>query len=993
MRRLTSARWRHEHRRGIRVIAVAGVCAAVTGGLASAAVAARAPGGGSGGGSGGGFGQEQVGHTYANGILLPTNQWINPIGIRILDRQGRLLSSAISPNGTLLAALTWNFLPVRPVAKGASALPDGDGFLTIINLKTGKIVQQVGTGTVGDANIGDGTVAADGPLWSADGGTLWFPQTADLLRFSVALDGSVSPRVPVTIPLTQSTSDESSLALSSPTTPDLPSGMALSPDGTRLYVALNGINKLGVVDTATNQLIQTIPVGNAPRQVVLANHGRDAFVSNEGGRPARRGDFTDESDGTPIVASRVTGAATSGTVAEVDLATGREVKEIPVGLEPTAEYLAPDGTLMVANSNDDTFSLVDTATGTVVQTVNVNPLPGSTVGSYPNAITMPDPGHILVSIGRDNALAVYGYNGPAQPVQYQGLLPTGFYPVDAVYDKAIGKVVVTNDKGIGSGGPETATPTPPFRVGPGTGPGAPSVIGHATYDDTGSVTEFTMPSMTALGAYTHQVFVNNSWDHLLASTPLRDCRAARLAVPQRLGCPSPIKHVFLIIRENRTYDQILGDIGKGNSHPALAQFGATITPNAHALADTFGLFDNFYDPATLSTDGHNWLVQADANDYLEKEFGAFYRSYPDTGGDALVYQRDGFLWNAAETAGQTVKVYGEYNAYLNQSADPADPTNPVPSWSEYYLDSQILEGKAKGPLPVPESATVSYSDIPSLNAVDDHAYPTFDTGIPDQYRADIWEQSFAQSVRTGQLADLNLIYLPDDHTGLGVAPLVPDPVAEVADNDLATGRIIDTISHSRFWQSSAVFVVEDDTQFGVDHVDGHRGPLLIASPYARRGIIDSTYYTQLNMLKTIEQILGIAPMNQEDRAADPMFDAFTNTPDFTPYNARPSQITLSQGLPPSTSASGMTTYIPASPARLGIPAAERGIYEQWVAWGRNQRFTGPGAVPDWANPAQLNRFDWYSAHHWQAPYPGDKTILPPSQVPGHNLPAGYLGGD
>ncbi len=187
-----------------------------------------------------------------------------------------------------------------------------------------------------------------------------------------------------------------------------------------------------------------------------------------------------------------------------------------------------------------------------------------------------------------------------------------------------------------------------------------------------------------------------------------------------------------------------------------------------------------------------------------------------------------------------------------------------------------------------------------------------------------------------------------------------------------------------------MFVVEDDSQFGADHIDGHRGPLLIASPYARRGITDSTYYTQLNMLKTIEQILGIAPMNQEDRAAYPMFDAFTNTPDFTPYNVRPSKIPLDLGLTTETSATGVTTSVPATPAQLGIPRAEWAVYRQWTAWGRNQRFTGPGAVPDWSNPAQLGRLDWYSAHNWRVPYPGDKAILPPGQVPGHNLPAGYL---
>jgi Phosphoesterase family len=306
----------------------------------------------------------------------------------------------------------------------------------------------------------------------------------------------------------------------------------------------------------------------------------------------------------------------------------------------------------------------------------------------------------------------------------------------------------------------------------------------------------------------------------------------------------------------------------------------------------------------------------------------------------------------------------------------------------------VFLGKALGPLPVPESATTTYADIPSLNAIDYHAYPAFDLGIPDQYRVDVWQQAFAQSEKTGQLANLTLIWLPDDHTA-GVGTGDPYPVAEVADNDLALGRIIDTISHSAFWKSSAVFVSEDDTQNGTDHVDGHRGPLLVASPYAQRGIVDSTYYSQLNVVRTIEQILGIAPMNSEDRAAEPMFDAFTNTPDFTPYTVKPNQIPLTLGLTTTPSASakaGMTPVaVPATAGRLKVPKSEIDVYESWVVWSRNGRFNGPGAIQDWANPAQLNRLDWYNAHGWKVPYPGDGKILPPSQVPGANLPADYLG--
>jgi YVTN family beta-propeller protein len=949
---LRSARWRHAHKRTLRRVAGGGLSLALVGGIG---IGAYASGAGQ-----GGFGDAKVGTTNANGILLPTNQRIKPIGRRLLVDDGRLLSSTISPNGTYLAALTWN---------------EFTGFLTIIDLKTDKIIQQVGTDVGKDLGFGDYSVAADGPLYSRNGKSLWFPQGADLVHFTVGSDGMVDDATKVIIPLSQTTTNLNS---GTTTTDDLPSGMALSSNGSRLYVALNGINDLGVINTATNQVVRTIPVGNAPRQVVVVGH--DAFVSNEGGRPAKPGEFTNESDGTAIVASKVTGAAVTGTVSEVNLRTDREVKEIPVGLEPTAEYLAPDGTLMVANSNDDTFSLIAPKTGKVVQTVNVNPLPGSTVGSYPNAITMPDAHHILVSIGRDNALAVYDYGGARVPVKYEGLLPTDFYPVAVTDDKAIGKIVVTNDKGIGARGPDST-----IDKGPNDSPAADSVTGRNTYDDTGSVTTFKMPSTAAIGAYTHQVFVDNDWEHLLARQAIGNPHAAPVAIPVRLGNPSKIKHVFLIVRENRTYDQDLGDIGKGNSDAALAQFGATITPNGHALADTYGLFENFYDEGTLSADGHNWLMQADANDYLEKEFGAFYRSYPAQGGDALAYQRDGFLWNAAEAAGQTVKDYGEYNNFVKLPS-------PTPTWSQFYQDSQILEGKATGPLPVAKSEVYTYADIPSLNAIDDHAYPPFDLGIPDQYRTDIWKQSFDRSVRTGKLANLNLIWMPDDHTA-GVGTGDPNPVAEVADNDLAVGRIISTISHSKYWKSSAVFVVEDDTQNGVDHVDGHRGPLLIASPYAKRGIVDNTYYTQLNVVKTIEQVLGIAPMNQEDRAAEPMFNAFTNKADLEPYTLRPNQVPLTQGLTTTT-----------APSAAAIPASERGIYEAWVAWSRGQHFNATGATPtpkdqgqgqaieDWANPEQLNRLDWYSAHGWRVPYPGDKRILAPDQVPGRNLPADYLGG-
>lgn len=543
---------------------------------------------------GGGFGHHQVGDVTANGVLLPTGQTVKPYGRRTLVRDGRILSSTISPDGRTMAALTWK---------------EFTGYLTIIDVASGKIRQQLGMGAL---HPGDGTVAADGPIYSRDGRTLWVSQSADLLRLSLNSHGDVSGL-------------RATIALTGPNGLALPSGGAFSRDGSKLYIALNGNNTLGVINTATNTLLREIPVGNAPRQVVMV--GDNAYVSNEGGRPADANDFTNLSYGTPIVADKVTGAATTGTLSVVDVRSGRQTSTIPVGLEPTA--LSLNGTvLMVANSNDDSVSLVDTTTRKVTQTFNVNPVPGAKVGSYPSAVTMPDPGHILVSIGRDNAIAVYGYQDARTPVRFQGLIPTDWYPVNVAYDAPLGKLVVTNDKGIGARGPAST-----IEQGPATRP----ATGHNTYDDTGSVTSFAPPDYAALGGLTHQVFVNNDWAKLIGSdagTTQAMAAAARLApvaVPARLGQPSPIKHVFLIVKENRTYDQLFGDLGRGNGDPNLTQFGGSVTPNQHLLANRFGIFDNFYDEGTLSADGHNWLVQADANNYIEKEFGAFVRSYPAQG--------------------------------------------------------------------------------------------------------------------------------------------------------------------------------------------------------------------------------------------------------------------------------------------------------------------------------------------------------------------------
>lgn len=907
--------------RGITVAALAMAAA-----LASTAAAT--------GGPGGGFGRDKVdGTETAKGTLLPSNQRISPFGARYRTDSGRLLSSALSPDGTRIAALTWKSFT---------------GFVTLFDARSGRVVQQVGTGIGKDKRIGDGSAGTDGPLYSPDGKNLWFPQAGDLVRFTVGSGGKLSsPHV---------------IRLTGPHGSALPGGMALSPDGARLYVALNGSNTLGVVDTRTDKLIKEIKVGNAPRQVVIAD-GR-AFVSNEGGRPATARDFTNLSDGTPLVADRTTGAASTGTVSVVDLAAERETGTVQVGLQPTALFLQ-GSSLLVANSNDDSVSVVDTRRQRVTQTFNTNPLPGAKTGSHPNAITMADPDHILVSLGRDNALAQYRWNGPRTPVRYEGLIPTDWYPVNVQYNGRLHKVVVTNARGVGSRGPVSTV-----HDGPDTKP----ATGHNTYDDTGTLTSFDRPTKAQLGRLTHRVFVNNDWEKLLGRGNLADPLARPVPIPARLGERSAIEHVFLIVKENRTYDQVLGDIGKGDSDPSLAQFGRRVTPNQHALAERFGLFDNFYNEGTLSADGHNWLTQADANDYIEKEFGTFYRSYPSQGADALAYQRTGFLWDAARRAGRSAENYGEY---VNLQLPPKD----APSWSDWYKTARILEGRETGELPVPTGKYPSTSDIPSLTAINKPDFPTFDTDIPDQYRIDVWLQHFRQAEKTGKLPQLTLMTLPQDHTA-GTSGKDPYPTAMVADNDLAVGRLVDALSHSRFWKSSAVFVLEDDSQDGVDHVDGHRAPLWIASPYARRGAVVSTYYSQLNVVRTIEQILGIQPMNQLDRAAEPMFDAFVNRPDTRPFTALPSQVPLDYGLKKNPAAG--------PPGQLRLPHGMERLARQWEQWSAKQSTGGAEPELDRVNPAQMNRIAWYESTGWRRPYPGDSRILGPEEVPGKDKPAQEL---
>ena len=863
------------------------------------------------------FGTDQVGQTTGKGLVVSADQYINPIGKRLVINSGKIMSSSVSPDGTHLAA----------------SVTDGGMALAIVDLKSWKVQQLVGNNTAADLRISGNDVGQEGPTYSPDGSQLWLGQTDGYRKFTVNPDGTLANPTFIAVP--QAGASHALVAQA-----------VFSPDGSTVYSAVNGENRVIAIDAATGAIQQSWAVGIAPRGIVKV--GSKLYVSNEGGRTARPGDTTINSYNTPVPASPVTGATTTGTVSVIDLANpAAAVKSINVGLHPTALY-AKGRALFVTNVATNDVSVIDTTRNAVVQTIDTQPWPEASVGYEPDAVTLTGDGHLLVTLGRANAIAVYRYTSPLEPVSYVGLLPTDYFPAEIA---TVGNdVLVSNTRGIDARRPTTSA-------------------GHNTHDTTSSVQRFTLPSDRVIKSETAKVFSENGWTP--GSVVLAKGRGYTkpVPIPARLGDPSTIKHVFLIVKENRTYDQMFGDEARGDGDPTVAEFGANVTPNQHAMEEQFGLYDNTYDIGTNSAEGHNWLMQADDPEYTESSAGEYLRSY-DTEDDALGHQRTGFIWTGAQAAGKTVRDFGEFHQFLTKPADA--------SWQNLYCDAKNMAATGQNTA----YNLVSSSPIPSLNSVSVPAFPKFDTSVPDIYRYQIWKQDFEKNGP----ANLNMFWYSSDHTG---GP--PNPAAQVADNDLAVGKMVDTISHSKYWKDSAIFVVEDDSQAGLDHVDGHRAPIQIISPYARHGVVDDHYYSQITMIRTIEQILGIHPMNQKDSAASPMQAAFTRKPNYTPFTAVPNRTSLTLGLStlPSCGADTPAAQNPdAAPApKATVPATEQAVASKWAAWKTQQRLTGPDAKPDFANPAQMNHFTWYQTHDWSKPYPGESKIYTPDSVPGAYLPS------
>jgi len=611
-----------------------------------------------------------------------------------------------------------------------------------------------------------------------------------------------------------------------------PAGLALSPDGRTLYVAENLADSLAVVDLQARRVVQRLAMERYPYGVVVAPNGT-VYASAWGGWTVS-----------------VFGVQGNGTL--------REGMRVRVGRHPSALALNSSGSrLFVASGSTDRVSVLDTETRAVIYTLNdANPAQTGE-GSTPNALALSADGmRLFVAEADNNAIGVFDL-GPMTPdsktaprdIKPSGRIPVGWYPSAVIVDGA--DLLVVNGKGHGTkpnpGNVQPPQPDPPQNPN--------YTLGQI--NGTLSIIPVTKASTSELDQFTRRVASANGWN--------------AAALDKKYPA---FEHVIYIIKENRTYDQVLGDLPQADGDSSLLFFPRAVSPNHHALAERFGIFDRFFVNAEVSPDGHNWSMGAYVTDYAEKTIPSNYssrgRNYDYEGFNRGVLPDDdaaepssGYLWNLADRAGITYRNYGEF------VVEPDDPTGLKPP---SYVATK-----------------------PTLAAHTNTAYPGFSMQVSDQLRADIWLKEFQEFVRAGKLPALEIVRLPNDHTS-GARAGSPTPRAYMADNDLALGRIIEALTKSPFWKSTVVFVIEDDAQDGPDHVDSHRSPLLVISPYNRGGAFHR-FANTTDVLATIEDILGLGRMSQFDHYGRPLREIWSTTADLTPYAALKPAVPLDEKNP------------------------------------------------------------------------------------------------
>ncbi|MCA9233942.1 MAG: phosphoesterase [Planctomycetales bacterium] len=785
-------------------------------------------------------------------MITPVNQVVTPYG-RVVELPGlRPQAVALSPDGSLL------------VTSGKT------GELIVVDPQTAEIRQRVGFPSDQDDVAPAQAVSPQilrpdrnsqlsytGLAFTPDGSRLLLSNVEGLVEvFQVTRAGEVVPETYWPLPPANAPRRAA----------EIPAGLAMSTDATRVYVCGNLSNRLIELDGNTGAVLRTFDVGVAPYDVALI--GDKAYVSNWGGRRPGPDDLTGPAGRETLVrVDPQRNIASEGSVTVVDLAAGKVKCELLVGLHASGLAVSPNRRwLACCNAASDTLSMIDVVADKVVATLWAKRTPAELLGAAPNAAAFNPAGdRLFVANGSQNAVAVFEFNDerPSES-ELEGLIPTGWYPGAVAYDAGRNQLIAANIKGL----PTTPKRNPDLNA-----------EGFNSHHYQGSLTLAPLPDGEQLRELSEQVAANQRAPRIAeALLPPRPDQPPR-AIPERIGEPSLIKHVVYIIKENRTYDQVLGDVERGNGDARLCVFGRDATPNHHKLADEFVLLDNTYCSGILSADGHQWSTTAYSTDYMEKSFAGFPRSYPDGMGqdedDAMAYSPRGFLWDNVLEHGRTLRNYGEFMGPSVRWRDPQRTGEPgfaacYQAWKS-GSDDVVFE---------------SWPSVEHMRSFSPTDYVGWDMSVPDQLRADYVLEDLKRFEKAGEMPDLLIICLPQDHTS-GTSPNCPTPAACMADNDLALGRIVEGLSHSSFWPQMAVFVIEDDPQAGWDHVSGYRTIAFCASPFAKRDAVVSTQYNTTSVLRTMEQILGLPPMTQFDASATPMFDCFGDEADMTPYDAVP----------------------------------------------------------------------------------------------------------
>jgi YVTN family beta-propeller protein len=596
-----------------------------------------------------------------------------------------------------------------------------------------------------------------------------------------------------------------------------PAGIALDDDKQILYVVSKDNNSLYMVDLSTKMVIQQFSLGGEAYACLLSPDKKELYISCWG----------------------------CDKVYVFDTEKRNITNEIPVGDNPNELCISKNGKyLFVANSNDNSVSIINTAQRAVMEVLNVALYPDAPNGSTTNGLALSgNEKSLYIANADNNCIAVFDVAEPGKS-KSKGFIPVGWYPTNV---KVIGKkIFISNGKGFSSSanlyGPNPFGNKQEVVYQQGD-PAKPKNVEYIAGLFKGTMSIIDEPTEAQLSVYSQIVYRNTPYNKLKESLALGE---EGNPIPRKVGDQGPIKYVFYVIKENRTYDQVLGDVKEGNGDPRLVLFGENITPNQHALAKEFVLLDNFYVDGEVSADGHNWTTGAYATDYLEKNWVTSYGGrggvYDGEGNREVANNKGGFIWDHCKRAGVSYRTYGEF-------ADGGKP------------------------------------NIPSLKNHLCPYYTGWDMKVKDTTRFSQWKKEFDSLLAVNAVPRFNSVRMGNNHTE-GLRKGRPTPYAHVADNDLAVGMFVEYLSKSPIWKETAIFIIEDDAQNGADHVDAHRSTAFLAGGFVKRNFVDHTMYSTSSMLRTIELILGIPPMSQYDAAAEPMWRCFTNTANLTGFTAK-----------------------------------------------------------------------------------------------------------